>query len=131
MDLSDTVVKSLTCRCMKRGCVQILRKLGICDVDIMKRVFMTGEGAYLNYAEIFKHYHAEAVPRFGNASAALFDAELREEFKRQDLLMATQEGVCLRDESFQLGLFLQSCDVEDTDGVLDLFGEEEVDVEEA
>lgn len=119
--IAETLIATFTSHCMKRGCVQVLRKLGLSDAEIMKRVFMTGIKAYLNYSEIFNNFHSQGVPQYGNANAALFDSALREEVGRQDAALAMEAGGCLKKDFIRLGLFLQSCESDDTDGTLDLF----------
>lgn len=100
----DALAKSFTSHCMKRGAIQILRKLGYSDMAIMRKVFMTGKVAYLNYTENFSGYEAEQVPEFGNIGAAEEFVDINRAKNRQEVMIAE---------------FLQSCSISYLDGCMD------------
>jgi hypothetical protein len=56
---------------IKRGSVQLYRKIGMHDVWIMNRINMTGEGAYTRYTEMFNDAAPLPVPNFSNVHAAV------------------------------------------------------------
>lgn len=97
---------SFTSHCMKRGSIQLLRKLGFSDMEIMRRVFMTGVVSYLNYTENYKGFQADPIPEFSNIGAMSDFLEAKKEKESQDAAMAN---------------FLQSCSLSDLEGCMDLF----------
>jgi hypothetical protein len=56
---------------IKRGSVQLYRKIGMSDLWIMQRINMIGEGAYTRYTEMFNDAVPESVPNFSNVAAAV------------------------------------------------------------
>jgi hypothetical protein len=49
---------------IKRGSVQLYRKIGMSDVWIMQRINMVGEGAYTRYTEMYNEVAPMPVPHF-------------------------------------------------------------------
>jgi hypothetical protein len=56
---------------IKRGAVQLYRKIGMSDMWIMQRINMIGEGAYTRYTEMFNDAAPVSVPNFSNVAAAV------------------------------------------------------------
>jgi hypothetical protein len=55
---------------IKRGAVQLYRKIHMTDHWIMRRIKMVGEYAYLRYTEEFNDVAPQEVPQFANVDAA-------------------------------------------------------------
>lgn len=83
--VAESILSFYTSHCMKRGSIQLLRKLGLSDTDIMTRIGMSGERAFLNYVESFNSFHSEPVPRYSNTFAARFNTAVRDQKRREDL----------------------------------------------
>jgi hypothetical protein len=56
---------------IKRGSVQLYRKIGMTDVWIMQRINMVGEGAYTRYTEMYNDAVPVPVPTFASVAAAV------------------------------------------------------------
>jgi hypothetical protein len=55
---------------IKRGTVQLYRKIHMTDQWIVRRIKMVGEYAYLRYTEEFNDVAPKEVPQFANVDAA-------------------------------------------------------------
>jgi hypothetical protein len=62
---------------IKRGAVQLYRKIGMTDQWIMRRINMHGEYAYLRYTAEFNDVAPQEVPQFSNVDAATNWAQIR------------------------------------------------------
>jgi hypothetical protein len=56
---------------IKRGSVQLYRKIGMSDQWIMRRIKMVGEFVYLRYTGAFNDAAPQDLPEFANVSAAI------------------------------------------------------------
>jgi hypothetical protein len=65
------VVTRFSGHSIKRGAVQLYRKLGMSDVWIMQRINMVGEGAYTRYTEMYNDAAPIPVPTFSNVASAV------------------------------------------------------------
>lgn len=54
--VSESIIPFFASHCMKRGSIPLMLKLGLCDADIMLRIGMSGERAFLNYVESFDSF---------------------------------------------------------------------------
>jgi hypothetical protein len=55
---------------IKRGAVQLYRKIGMADRWIMRRINMVGEYAYMRYTAEFNDVAPQEVPQFASSQAA-------------------------------------------------------------
>lgn len=54
---------------LKRGCVQLLRNLGVQDEEVMRWIKMDGVKAYLDHTEAFDNSAPPSIPAFSNLEA--------------------------------------------------------------
>lgn len=73
---------------LKRGCVQLLRTLGLKDEDIMRRIKMEGGRAYLRYTEAFNDFAPPTVPDF--CSMEDMEAHMQACYRKRSLLADTE-----------------------------------------
>jgi hypothetical protein len=71
---------------IKRGAVQLYRKIHMTDHWIMRRIKMVGEYAYLRYTEEFNDVAPQEVPQFANVDAARGWAQTSPEITIDDAL---------------------------------------------
>lgn len=69
LGMAPQLAKFYTGHSLKRTCVQLLRTLGVLDVDIMQRVKMEGVRAYLRYTEAFNPNQPKRAPGFSSIEA--------------------------------------------------------------
>lgn len=69
---------------LKRGSVQLLRTLGLKDLDIIRRIKMEGGRAYLRYAAAFNEFAPPPVPDFSCIED--MEAHMRECYRRRSMM---------------------------------------------
>lgn len=75
---------------LKRGCVQLLRSLGLRDKCVMERIQMTGSRAYTLYTESFNDCAPTTLPRFASNADFLRHADRMNQEKN---ILLDQKGL--------------------------------------
>lgn len=82
--MAPTTARLFTGNSLKRGCVQLLRALGVKNEEVMRRIKMEGPRAYLRYTEAFNDSAPPPLPGFTSTEAP--KAHMQSSYKRKGIL---------------------------------------------
>lgn len=82
--IAPVSAKMFTGHSLKRGCVQLLRTLGMKNEAIMRRIKMAGTNAYLRYTEAFNDSCPTQLPDFRNREA--IESHVKGLYAKTDIL---------------------------------------------